>query len=177
MTRKSVISGNHFPFSINKKFNRIHICRVDVQKEPLSYHLRIYWNDWSDTTQEIAISNWSLNDVLGLDLLSYSNTTLLSHQHRCCHLEYVEFVCEDFIWWGVWSVADSWVLFVIVLSILFQQYFQLLENLIFKRLRFSLTVVPHWIGINVVAVTDFVLKIVWLFFFHLVYRLRSVVWI
>ena len=175
MTWKSIISCYNFPLSIDKKFNRIHICRVDVQKESLSYHLRIDWNDGSYTTQEITISNRSLNDVLGFDLLSYSNTTLLSHQNRCCHLEYVEFVCEDFICRSVWTVTYSWVLLVIVLSILFQQHFKLFENLIFKRLRFSLTVVSHWIWIYVVAITDFVLEIVWLFFLHLRYWLRFVV--
>jgi hypothetical protein len=40
-TRELIISSDYFPLAINKKFNSIHVGRVDIEQKPLGNHFWI----------------------------------------------------------------------------------------------------------------------------------------
>jgi hypothetical protein len=41
-TRELIISGDYLPLAINKKFDSIHVGRIDIEQKPLGNH---FWID------------------------------------------------------------------------------------------------------------------------------------
>lgn len=153
-TRKSIISLYYFPFSINEQFYRIVIRRILIEQKLLCNKLRIYGYNRCNTTQEIAISNGSLNDIFRLYLPSNTYSTHLSYQHRRSHLKHIEFICFEYLCWcHISSLRCCWIVIINVPFVLSEKLLHLLHIYVLGRGWLTLAIVSHCVGIGNMAIT------------------------
>jgi len=116
---KTVICDYYFPFTINKQFDTITVCRIYIKYKTVCNYLSIDRNNRGNTAQKIAITHLALNNVLGLYLASYSYPTFLSHHYWRRHLKQKIFLRVENLWGGcIYSFFDGWIVLISVFFIL-----------------------------------------------------------